>query len=525
MRSADRNKARLAARRDGRITNIQSPAVEPDSSALHPAIDFASISRETPLRACIPQQDRRLQEQNMFPQPMSRPELRSDDSLLDPIHALEQHVLAGFPPELALDLLLNELVARAAESVRAGAAALALVRGDEMVCRAATGHLAPDLGVAINTRDGLSAACLQTRQPQLSVDTEFDPRIDPVISRRVGIRSILIVPVFDVNEIVFNGILEVFSGSPAAFSHNDQNLLEGFAKECARICQAAIELSLRKQDEVPAPELVAPGDILAGFDSTASRPRRRSSYELWTLIVGSLAILAIIGVSFLMGSRIGWWQPSADHAQNVTPISRPLPIEAEMSQPPAESVPAKPTLPRRAKSSLPEKARASESSSTNDDLVVYEKGKVIFRLKPTPAGTDEAKSRPTKSVADSAASISSAPAKQDGNSIVEAASTTKIAPLQSVWLAPEEAQARLVGGVEPEYPQAALETHRSGKVVLEVLVAEDGSVSSARVVSGDPILAAAATQAVRNWRYQPYRVHDRPTQFQTDITLTFSGPN
>src|SRR5271163_54506 len=156
----------------------------------------------------------------MFPQPMSRPEFRPDDSHLDLTGVLEQHILAGFPPDLALDLVLNELVVRAAEATLASSAALALLRGNEMVCRAATGHLAPDLGVPLNTRDGLSGACFQTRQPQLSVDTEFDPRVDPVISRTVGIRSILIVPVFDVNDVVFNGILEVFSGSPATFSHN-----------------------------------------------------------------------------------------------------------------------------------------------------------------------------------------------------------------------------------------------------------------------------------------------------------------
>src|SRR5580698_6344702 len=147
----------------------------------------------------------------MFPQPMSRSELRPDDSSLDPTGVLEQHLRAGFPPDLALDLVLNELVVRAAEATRATAAALALVRGDQMVCRAATGHLAPDLGVPLNTRDGLSGACLQTRQPQLSVDTEFDPRIDPAVSRRLGIRSILIVPVFDVNNRAkFSGVLEVF---------------------------------------------------------------------------------------------------------------------------------------------------------------------------------------------------------------------------------------------------------------------------------------------------------------------------
>jgi TonB family protein len=466
----------------------------------------------------------------MFPQPMSRPELRPDDSILDPVHALEQNLLAGFPPELALDLVLNELVVRAAEATHASAAALALVRGDEMVCRAATGRLAPDLGVPINTRDGLSGACLQTRQPQLSVDTEFDPRIDPVISRRVGIRSILIVPVFDVNDVVFNGILEVFSGSPAAFSHNDQKLLEGFAKECARIRQAAIELIMRKPDPVSAPELIAPGEILPGFDSTDSQLPRRAPYEMWTLVLGSLAIFAIIGVSFLIGSRIGWWQSSANHAQNAGQISQPLPIEAEMSQPPSEFDSANPGPARRAKSASPDKAKQKATASaadspTNNDLVVYDKGKVIFRLKSGPAETTEAKSHPTKSVASSAASGKGTPATPGGNSIVEAASTTKIAPFESVWLAPEEAQNRLIGRIEPEYPPAAIETHRAGKVVLEVLVAEDGSVSNIRTVSGDPTLAAAATEAVRSWRYQPYRVHDRPAQFETNVTLTFSLPN
>src|SRR5271157_864380 len=156
----------------------------------------------------------------MFPQPMSRSEFRTDDSHLDLTRTLEQHLLAGFPPDLALDLVLNELVVRAADATGASSAALALVRGEEMVCRAATGPQAPDLGVPLNTRDGLSGACLQTRQPQLSIDTESDPRVDPAISRRLGIRSILIVPVFDRNDNnpQFTGVLEVFSPSPAAFS-------------------------------------------------------------------------------------------------------------------------------------------------------------------------------------------------------------------------------------------------------------------------------------------------------------------
>src|SRR5580704_1023277 len=271
----------------------------------------------------------------MFPQPMPRSEFHPDDSAdlssSDLISILEQHLLAGFPPDLALDLVLNELVVRAAEATRATAAALALARGDEMVCRAATRRLAPDLGIPLNTRDGLSGACLQTRQPQLSVDTEFDPRVDPAISRRLGIRSILIVPVFDMNNTLFTGVLEVFSTSPAAFSNTDQKLLEGFAEECARIRQAAIELSQRRPAATTAsPELI-PAELIASkfiapeftppeFVAASLLPARRSPYEAWTLVLGSLAILATIAVSFLIGSRVGWLRSAASHAQATNPI-------------------------------------------------------------------------------------------------------------------------------------------------------------------------------------------------------------
>jgi protein TonB len=108
---------------------------------------------------------------------------------------------------------------------------------------------------------------------------------------------------------------------------------------------------------------------------------------------------------------------------------------------------------------------------------------------------------------------------------VEASSTTKIAPAQSVWLAPAQAETHLLSRTEPQYPPEALADHRSGNVLLEVHVAEDGSVSNIRTLSGDPVLANAAKEAVRNWRYQPYRQNDHPARFQTDVTLTFTLPN
>jgi TonB family protein len=441
----------------------------------------------------------------MFPQPMSRFEFRPDDSHLHLTQLLEQHFLAGFPPDLALDLVLNELVVRAAEATLASSAALALLRGDEMVCRAATGHLAPDLGVPLNTRDGLSGACFQTRQPQLSVDTEFDPRVDPAISRRLGIRSILIVPVFDTNEndAQFTGVLEVFSPSPAAFSDNHQKLLEGFAGECARVRRAANKLNQRKPAAVLVPSDVIPREFTpSDFVATRPLPASRSRYEAWTLVLGALAILAIIAVSFLFGSRIGWLRSPASASGRQ--ISQPMPANSAPAEP-MESA-AKPTATKSA-------ARKSTTQAA-DELVVYEKGIVVFRMRPAPTKPDHAE-HPAGTDA----------MKQDRDAIVKASSITKDAPSASVWLSPEKAETRLLSRTEPQYPSEALAAHRFGNVVLEVQVAEDGSVSNIRTLSGDPELAAAAAAAVSNWRYQPYRQHDHPARFQTDVTLSFSLPN
>ncbi len=520
----------------------------------------------------------------MFPQPMSKSRFRPDDTQNEPLRILEQHRRAGFPPDLALDLVLNEIVVRAAEETHATAAALALLRNDEMVCRAATGHPAPDLGFPINLRDGLSGACLKTQEPQLCTDTELDPRVEGAVSRYLGIRSILIVPVFDTRNGKFTGILEVFSISPGAFSNSDLKLLEGFAEECALIRQAATESSQSKPDprvakpELVKPELVATEVVAPQPAALELEPRLRiipepvapepepprvapepviselippllltesrepefpaaipdqvpgTSYEGWTLFLGALAILAIISVSFLIGSRIGWLRfgtPQTVVRQTAPPEPAEPNSAAPEAAPPANHSPS-------AKASEKAPRRATSWPTTDmpaaGELVVYEKGKVIFRMKSSPTAADSLKGNGTQ--LDSS--------NENGNSIADASigagkngtarvGTAKVGvatgSAASVWISPDKADALLLSRTEPHYPAMARATHRSGNVVLEVQVAEDGSVSKVRTLSGDPILAAAATEAVRNWRYQPYRQNDHPAQFQTDVTLSFALPD
>jgi TonB family protein len=57
--------------------------------------------------------------------------------------------------------------------------------------------------------------------------------------------------------------------------------------------------------------------------------------------------------------------------------------------------------------------------------------------------------------------------------------------------------------VTPEYPALARQLNVTGKVKLEVTIAADGHVVSARTIGGSPLLVGAATDAVKKWRYEP----------------------
>ena len=71
------------------------------------------------------------------------------------------------------------------------------------------------------------------------------------------------------------------------------------------------------------------------------------------------------------------------------------------------------------------------------------------------------------------------------------------------------------------YPDAARKTAVQGTVVLKLVVAEAGEVKEVSVVSGDPLLAQAAADAVKQWRYKPYTVDGTPVEMETQVSFNF----
>jgi TonB family protein len=73
--------------------------------------------------------------------------------------------------------------------------------------------------------------------------------------------------------------------------------------------------------------------------------------------------------------------------------------------------------------------------------------------------------------------------------------------------------------VPPVMPEAALRANVRGIVVLAVTIAPDGTVTNARVLRSIPLLDAAALEAVRQWRYEPSTVREKPLTITVPVTF------
>ncbi|MGA3090735.1 MAG: GAF domain-containing protein [Terriglobales bacterium] len=131
---------------------------------------------------------------------------------------LSPHMLIN-AGELDLEPGISIIAEKAQTLTGATGAAIALRRGNEIVCRARTGRTAPDIGVRLQTDSGLSAECVRTGEVLLCNDAESNPRVDWASCRRMGVRSILVAPLQHFRRTL--GVFEVLSSTPHAFDNND----------------------------------------------------------------------------------------------------------------------------------------------------------------------------------------------------------------------------------------------------------------------------------------------------------------
>jgi TonB family protein len=81
--------------------------------------------------------------------------------------------------------------------------------------------------------------------------------------------------------------------------------------------------------------------------------------------------------------------------------------------------------------------------------------------------------------------------------------------------------AKLVDRVNPTYPLLARQTQISGAVQMNIVVGKDGRVLSVTPVSGDALLLQSASDAVKQWRYQPTLVNGEPVEVETTVEVDY----
>jgi TonB family protein len=506
--------------------------------------------------------------------------LPPDTDVYSLTRTLADHGAGEFSPEVALDLVLHEIAEHIRQATSADSAALALRDGDEMVCRAAAGASAPDLGTRIDARSGLSGLCLQTGEWQYCQDCETDPRVDVDACRRLGARSFLVMPVID--EVGPFGVIQVSSATANAFSQKDVETLRQSGRSIVwarrQVMQSTLLAETPNLGELTPPEQVG-GEVRPDLETDPK-------FEIEPHSPASL----------VRASREGARQPGAtaiDVTDNTDSARNGVsPADAEASR----DLIGTPLLYAYSRAASVQKDK--QPSRRYDEIftailgfLVVAAALLLGMLVGTRFGWQKAvhlpiagKSASTTTIAGEgggntipatnnqlSASGSIAPenatqaatptypahglqeplrralparAEPVGNERVgslvvyqrdkivfqqsggEANNTPDLAghsavPAQTITLTPDAAAARLLHRVDPESPAAAVRRGILGPVQLQALINDRGEVTSLGLIEGDPALAAAAIKAVRQWRYQPYLVNGAAVSVQTQITVNF----
>jgi diguanylate cyclase (GGDEF)-like protein len=191
----------------------------------------------------------------------------------------------------ALELgAVMDLVCREARKLtRADGAVLEVAEGDDMVYRAAAGSGLPHLGLKLKQQGSLSGSCLAGGEPLRCDDTSVDARVDRAACERVGVVSMLCVPLIHHHHTL--GVLKVLSRHPAAFDDRDETTLS--------LLSGLIAAQLLHAQDFQLISDAALEDGLTGLGNRRAYEERLASETERAIRHGRALTLAIIDVDHL----------------------------------------------------------------------------------------------------------------------------------------------------------------------------------------------------------------------------------
>jgi TonB family protein len=478
----------------------------------------------------------------------------------------------GLSPELsadlALEIVLHEVVEQACLATAATGAAIVLQRDGEMVCRASSGPTAPELGARLDAASGISGECIRTRQTQCCDDVLADLRADLSASQRLGVRSVIVMPLLRGEELL--GVFELFSSSPRAFGERDERTLQalagrilnnlnlsnravsqppsagpasaqeiaGSAQESERsqheslvATEAAVSASraFQRSDDQPAPvSSLAISDASIPDASVSEIPAGRG-LDFSTAVLSAAVIVCVALLGLLLGRHVG-----AQGALRARYAAAPSKGVSDADLATSSVAPEAAPVAQNAAGAAASSVRADRAETPAGSLLVYANGREVFRQTPVQrdAGPTALALKATLVAPKEDASHSAmpSPGRGPGSGAGEMQRALSLARDQSqdqlttdmVTNATDKSD--VLNRVEPEYPDDARQQKIQGPVVLDVRITPAGRVQEMTLVRGQPLLVQAAKDAVQQWRFKPHSVNGRAAAMQTRVTMNFRLP-
>jgi TonB family protein len=486
--------------------------------------------------------------------PVRAPSLFGDpDSFQEPPLISREHPQAQFAPVADPQSVLSYLretieagtssldenlkaISEAAQLLTgATGAAVALMRNGSVICVGRSGETAPPLGARLSLDSGISGECLRTGT-LLRCDDAFENEIaDAEVCRELGLRSIVALPLHRSTGARVVGTLEAFSSRPHAFSEEQVYFLTRLSElaEVAEQREYSIEQGYGREIESEEFHSAPVAGLPAVVQNAPALPQRHASVgeyirEYWAMAAAIVALVAVIGSWVL---RPGPAKPPVKRSSS-TPTQPAPPSPSFRAPDGSASVGAalsyKPSPARLVQSNRGGAYRGTPGPSpprspvadTVVRRVVTDAEKARYSTLPVEANqvTPRQQTSNTVPAPESTASITTSPAP-------DLVSATPTLPELSPPVSQGMRGGTLDRKVLPIYPRQALETRVEGDVVLEATVSENGQVQDVVIISGHPLLAGAAVDAVNKWHYRPYLLNGEPVRKQTRITVTFKLPN
>lgn len=454
------------------------------------------------------------------------------------------------------DTILGTIAVAAHSLTGATGAAIAMPRDGAVVCVGRSGETAPELGDRLNVDSGISGECLRTGVSLRCDDASRDFHVDAEVCRQMGLQSIAVVPLRGQHGRV--GVLEAFSTEAFAFVEDKMDLLErlaglaeaAWARGAVTEAQATATALVQpeKLDEAAslgeamdiddAPAVVeAPPEPAAAVTAAIPLAQVREVFasaqikdaiarKKWRF--AAIIAVAVIGLTLL--SVYGWraWYKASVASRRTKTASPQVTPSATANAAAGARFAGTPDVvypeARPAKRSQPHSAGVAAVVEIPDEVVRRQIGGTTPLAGRRAASTETPSAAIPNSPDIQVVAASSAAAGDPGSSIAKAIQTPSVLPTLSVPISQGTSGGVLLRKVQPVYPVEARRLHMAGSVVIDAVVNVEGQVDNLKLVSGEPLLSAAAMDAVRKWQYSPYLLNGKPIPRQTRITISFIAP-